>query len=91
MQVFRCWRGNGRGCYGGHHGPDNSSPVHLQMPGKLSGINHAHVVADRFPQAGTIVPSDRLILEDGNLPASFEFFQKPYSFVAIIHRLHTLS
>ena len=63
----------------------------IQMPGKLSGIDLAPVVADRFPKAGIIVASSRLTPDDIELPASAEFFAKPYDFSAIIHRSNVLS
>lgn len=63
----------------------------IQMPGELTGIDLAHVVADRFPEAGIIVASGRLTADDIDLPESAEFFSKPYDFSAIIGRLNALS
>lgn len=63
----------------------------IQMPGELTGIDLAHVVAERFPNAGIIVASGRLTPDDIDLPASAEFFSKPYDFSSIVTRLHALS
>ncbi|TCQ96345.1 response regulator [Neorhizobium sp. JUb45] len=63
----------------------------VQMPGTLSGVDLAHAVAERFPDAGIIVSSGRLTPADLTLPASAEFFAKPYDFSIIIARLRALS
>src|SRR5688572_13837679 len=49
----------------------------VQMPGRLSGVDLAHVVAKRFPGAGIIVASGRLTASDVELPKTAEFFSKP--------------
>lgn len=59
----------------------------IQMPGTASGLDLAHVVADRFPQAGILIASGRLTLADIELPPSAEFFAKPYDLEAVIDRL----
>jgi DNA-binding response OmpR family regulator len=63
----------------------------IQLPGKLTGVDLAHAVADRFPEAGIIVASGRLTADDIELPPGAEFFTKPYSFEKIIARLSALS
>jgi CheY-like chemotaxis protein len=63
----------------------------IQMPGKLSGVDLAHAVAKRFPEAGIIVASGRLTPGDIELPPAAEFFSKPYAFSKIIDRLKSLS
>ena len=63
----------------------------IQMPGKLSGVDLAHAVSRRFPDAGIIVASGRLTPADINLPDAAEFFSKPYNFAEIIARLNALS
>jgi len=62
----------------------------IQTPGKLSGLDLAHVVADRFPQAGILIASGRLTLTDIELPPSAEFFNKPYDLDKVINRLSEL-
>lgn len=62
----------------------------IQMPGKHSGVDLAHAVADRFPQAGIIIASGRLTPADIELPASAEFFPKPYDLSMIVDRLNAL-
>ncbi|WP_037088086.1 response regulator [Neorhizobium vignae] len=59
----------------------------IQMPGELSGVDLAHVVAERFPEAGIIVASGRLTPGDVNLPADAQFFSKPYDFATVVDRL----
>lgn len=59
----------------------------IQMPGTLSGVDLAHAVAERFPEAGIIVASGRIRPEDVDLPSGAEFFSKPYSFDTIVCRL----
>ena len=63
----------------------------VQMPGRLSGIDLAHVVAQRFPDAGIIVASGRLTPSDVDLPKTAEFFSKPYTFSDIVARLNALA
>lgn len=63
----------------------------IQMPGRLSGVDLARAVAERFPQAGIIVASGRLAPGDIELPPDAEFFSKPYSFSDIVARLNALS
>lgn len=63
----------------------------IQMPGKNTGVDLAHAVAERFPHAGIIVASGRLTPADIELPASADFFAKPYDFSAIIRRLNNIS
>lgn len=63
----------------------------IQMPGDMTGIDLAHVVAKRFPEAGIIVASGRLTPDDIDLPASAEFFSKPYDFSSIVSRLNALT
>lgn len=63
----------------------------VQMPGQMSGVDLAHVVAERFPDAGIIVASGRLTPGDVDLPERAEFFSKPYSFSDIVTRLNAMS
>lgn len=63
----------------------------IQTPGKLSGIELAHLVAERFPSAGIIVASGRLTADNIDLPPTAEFFSKPYDFAKIVSRLNALS
>jgi YesN/AraC family two-component response regulator len=74
----------------------NEQTIHLlftdiQLPGTLTGIDLAHAVAKRFPEAGIIVASGRLTPDGSELPSGTEFFSKPYSFDAIIARLSAMS
>jgi YesN/AraC family two-component response regulator len=59
----------------------------IQMPGELSGVDLAHFVAERFPDAGIIVASGRLTPGDIDLPADAQFFSKPYEFSTLVKRL----
>lgn len=63
----------------------------IQMPGENTGVDLAHAVAERFPHAGIIVASGRLTPADIELPASADFFAKPYDFSAIIRRLNDMA
>lgn len=63
----------------------------IQMRGELSGVDLAHAVAHRFPEAGIIVSSGRLNPADLVLPSTAEFFPKPYDFAMIVSRLRALS
>lgn len=63
----------------------------IQLPGTLDGVDLAHAVAARFPNAGIIVASGRLTPEEVSLPPGAEFFSKPYSFEKIVARLNVLS
>ncbi len=63
----------------------------IQMPGKLSGIDLAHAMAKRFPDAGIIVASGRLSADDVDLPPQAEFHPKPYSLETIVNRLTSMS
>lgn len=60
----------------------------IQLPGRLSGVNLAHAVAERFPEAGIIVASGRIRPEDIDLPADAHFFAKPYNFDNVVSRLN---
>lgn len=63
----------------------------IQMPGKLTGVDLAHAMARRFPGAGIIVASGRLVAEDVDLPPQAEFHSKPYDLSAIVDRLNAMS
>jgi len=63
----------------------------IQMPGKLSGVDLAHAMAKRFPDAGIIVASGRLAPADVDLPPQAEFHSKPYSVAKIVDRLTAMS
>ena len=74
----------------------NEQTIHLlftdiQMPGRLSGVDLANVVAQRFPDAGIIVASGRLTPDDIALPPTAAFFSKPYEFATIVARLQAWS
>ena len=63
----------------------------IQMPGQLTGVDLAHATANRFPDAGIVVVSGRLIASDIDLPPKAEFFPKPYSITKIVDRLKAMS
>ena len=63
----------------------------IQMPGKLSGVDLAHAVAVRFPDAGIVVASGRLTTADIDLPPSAVFYPKPYDLASIVAHLNSLS
>jgi DNA-binding response OmpR family regulator len=74
----------------------NEQTIHLlftdiQLPGTMTGVDLAHAVARRFPNAGIIVASGRLTPSADELPAAAEFFSKPYRFEEIITRLSAMS
>ena len=60
----------------------------IQMPG--SGIDLAHAVYKRFPDAGIVVVSGRLTPSDINLPPNAQFVSKPYMFDDIACRLKSM-
>lgn len=59
----------------------------IQMPGKLDGVDLAHAVAARFPQARIVVASGRLTGGDVVLPSKATFLAKPYDFSTVVARL----
>lgn len=59
----------------------------IQMPGKLSGVDLAYAVADRFPEARIVIASSRLTPADIELPSSAEFFAKPHDLHEVLSRL----
>ncbi|TCR65959.1 hypothetical protein EV561_1559 [Rhizobium sp. BK376] len=59
----------------------------IQMPGRLSRVDLANIVAQRFPEAGIIVASGRLTSNEVDLAPRAEFFSKPYDFARIVARL----
>jgi DNA-binding response OmpR family regulator len=63
----------------------------IQMPGDLTGVDVAHAVAERCPNAGIIVTSGRLTSDDITLPSRAEFISKPYSFTMIVDRLSAMA
>nr|WP_314092234.1 response regulator [uncultured Shinella sp.] len=63
----------------------------IQLPGDLTGVDVAHAVAERCPDAGIIVTSGRLTSEDIALPLRAEFISKPYSFTMIAARLSAIA
>jgi DNA-binding NtrC family response regulator len=56
----------------------------IQLPGKLTGLDLAHRVAERFPDAGIIVASGRIQPTSAELPPGAKFFSKPFGFDQII-------
>lgn len=67
----------------------NEQTIHLlftdiQLPGKLTGLDLAHRVAERFPNAGIIVASGRIQPAGTDLPPGAKFFSKPFGFGQII-------
>lgn len=74
----------------------NEQTIHLlftdiQLPGKLTGVDLAQMVAERFPDAGIIVASGRIRPTDADLPTGAKFFAKPYRFDQIIASLKAMS
>jgi YesN/AraC family two-component response regulator len=74
----------------------NEQTIHLlftdiQLPGRLSGIDLAHAVSQRYPNAGIIVASGRLTSGDIDLPPEATFFSKPYDLSKIVDRLNALA
>ncbi|SCX31586.1 putative transcriptional regulatory protein pdtaR [Agrobacterium sp. DSM 25558] len=63
----------------------------IQMPGTNSGVDLAHEVATRFPDAGIIVASGRVRSDDIDLPPSAEFLTKPYDLDHIVKRFKSLT
>lgn len=63
----------------------------IQMPGRLTGVELAKVVAERFPEAGILVASGRMRPDELDLPRSAEFLSKPYDFSTVISRLKAMS
>lgn len=62
----------------------------IQMPGHLSGVNLAHQVHQRFPDAVIVVVSGRLTSAEIDLPPNAQFVSKPYVFDDIARRLKAL-
>jgi two-component system cell cycle response regulator CpdR len=62
----------------------------IQMPGVLSGVDLAHAVYKRFPDAGIVVVSGRLTPSDIDLPPNAQFVAKPYMFADIARRLKSM-
>ncbi|ANH02741.1 MULTISPECIES: response regulator [Shinella] len=63
----------------------NEQTIHLlftdiQLPGKLTGIDLAQRVAERFPDVGIIVASGRIQPTGTDLPPGTKFFSKPFRF-----------
>lgn len=50
----------------------------VRMPGSLDGIELAHVVAQRCPDAAIVVVSGDATPKDGDLPPGAAFIPKPY-------------
>ncbi|CAN7701583.1 response regulator [Rhizobium sp. LjRoot98] len=63
----------------------------IQMPGVLSGVDLAHEVHQRFPDAGILVVSGRLTPADFDLPPNAQFVSKPYRFDDIARRLKSMA
>lgn len=63
----------------------------IQMPGRNSGVDLAREVATRFPQAGIVVASGRVMEDEIDLPSSAEFFSKPYDLARIVQRFRALA
>jgi two-component system cell cycle response regulator CpdR len=61
------------------------------MPGRISGVDLANVVAERYPEAGILVASGRMRPDELDLPRSAEFLAKPYDFATVIARLKAMS
>ncbi|MXN53157.1 response regulator [Shinella sp. AETb1-6] len=67
----------------------NEQTIHLlftdiQLPGKLTGLDLAHRVFERFPDAGIVVASGRIQPMSTDLPPAAKFFSKPFGFDEII-------
>jgi len=63
----------------------------IRMPGKLSGVDLAHAVAQRFPDAGIVIACGRFNLTELVLPKGAEIFPKPFDLRAIIARLDAMA
>jgi DNA-binding response OmpR family regulator len=67
----------------------NEQTIHLlftdiQLPGRLTGLDLARRVSERFPDAGIIVASGRVQPASADLPPGARFFSKPFGFDQII-------
>jgi two-component system cell cycle response regulator CpdR len=63
----------------------------IQMPGVLTGVDLANEVAARFPEAGIVVASGRIMPCDVDLPSSAQFHSKPYDLDLIVARFEAMS
>lgn len=62
----------------------------IQTPGVHTGVDLAHAVHLRFPDAGIVVVSGRLTPADIQLPPNAQFVSKPYMFEDIVRRLRSI-
>jgi CheY-like chemotaxis protein len=63
----------------------------IQMPGRLTGVDLAHEVAARFPEAGIVVASGRIMPCDIDLPPLARFYSKPYDLKQIVAGFEAMS
>jgi DNA-binding response OmpR family regulator len=63
----------------------------IQMLGRFTGVDLANEVAARFPEAGIVVASGRIMPCDVNLPSSAHFYSKPYDLDLIVARFDAMS
>jgi DNA-binding response OmpR family regulator len=92
--VSRCWKRSGSAEAALEI--VNAQTIYLlltdsQMPGRLSGVDLANIVAQRFSDAAIVVATGRLTLNEVDLPPGAEFFTKPYDFATVVTRLQALS
>lgn len=62
----------------------------VDMPGRLNGIDLAHLVAQKWPHIKLILVSGKVGLSKAQLPVGARFFPKPFNEPELISTIDTL-
>jgi CheY-like chemotaxis protein len=77
------------------HALEAEADIHLlftdvRIPGKLNGLELAHLVNDRWPAIRLLIASGHLHPEPGQLPAKGRFLRKPYALTEMLRHVDEL-
>ncbi|WP_312407322.1 response regulator [Rhizobium sp.] len=63
----------------------------VDMPGGMSGLDLARLIANIHPEIGIIVTSGRYYAAENDLPPGARFLSKPYSLSALVESIRHLT
>lgn len=63
----------------------------IEMPGRLNGIDLAHLTRERWPHIDMLVMSGRTFPAASTLPNGVEFWTKPYSTDRLLTRVRAFT
>jgi DNA-binding NtrC family response regulator len=62
----------------------------IRMPGRLNGLELAHLVREQWPWISVVIASGNLVVDGDELPAGARFLPKPYDMQRVVDLIYEL-